>query len=48
MGDLIGEECRDFLAYSEACREIELLMPKPKVIPMPIGWNVSRLEDRAA
>jgi chromosome partitioning protein len=37
-----------FFAYSEACREIELLMPKPKVIPMPIGWNVSRLEDRAA
>lgn len=37
-----------FFAYSQACREIELLMPKPKVIPMPIGWNVSRLEDRAA
>ena len=37
-----------FFAYSQACREIELLMPKPKVVPMPMGWNLSRLEDRAA
>ena len=37
-----------FFAYSQACSEIESLMPKPKVIPMPLGWNVSRLEDRAA
>ena len=37
-----------FFAYSQACSEIESLMPKPKVIPMPLGWNVSRLEDSAA
>tara|TARA_B100001093_G_scaffold493992_1_gene536883 strand:- start:1139 stop:1822 length:684 start_codon:yes stop_codon:yes gene_type:complete len=37
-----------FYAYSQACNEIELLIPKRKVIPMPIGWNVSRLEDRAS
>jgi chromosome partitioning protein len=37
-----------FFAYSQACSEIESLMPKPKVIPMPVGWNLSRLEDRAA
>ena len=37
-----------FYAYSKACDEIELLMPHRKVIPMPIGWNVSRLEDRCA
>jgi chromosome partitioning protein len=37
-----------FYAYSKACDEIELLMPQRKVIPMPIGWNVSRLEDRCA
>ena len=37
-----------FFAYSQACSEIESLMPKPKVIPMPLGWNISRLEDRAA
>ena len=37
-----------FYAYSQACDEIELLMPKRQVIPMPIGWNVSRLEDRCA
>ena len=30
-----------FYAYSQACNEIELLIPKRKVIPMPIGWNVS-------
>lgn len=35
-------------AYSKACTEIELLMPRPKIIPMPIGWNVSRIEDRVA
>ena len=37
-----------FYAYSQACNEIELLIPKRKVITMPIGWNVSRLEDRAS
>jgi len=37
-----------FYAYSQACNEIELLIPKRKVIPMPIGWNVSLLEDRAS
>ena len=37
-----------FFAYSQACSEIESLMPKPQVIPMPVGWNLSRLEDRAA
>jgi chromosome partitioning protein len=37
-----------FYAYSQACDEIEFLMPKRQVIPMPIGWNVSRLEDRCA
>ena len=37
-----------FYAYSKACDEIELLMPQRKVIPMPLGWNVSRLEDRCA
>ena len=37
-----------FYAYSQACNEIELLIPKRKVIPMPIGWNVSRIEDRAS
>ena len=37
-----------FFAYSQACDEIELSMPQRKVIPMPIGWNVSRLEDRCA
>ena len=37
-----------FHAYSQACNEIELLIPKRKVITMPIGWNVSRLEDRAS
>ena len=35
-------------AYSQACAEIELLMPSPKVIPMPLGWNVTRIEDRIA
>ena len=39
---------KGFYAYSQACNEIELLIPKRKVIPMPIGWNVSRLEDRAS
>ena len=37
-----------FFAYSQACSEIESLIPKPQVIPMPVGWNLSRLEDRAA
>ena len=37
-----------FFAYSQAFSEIESLMPKPQVIPMPVGWNLSRLEDRAA
>jgi chromosome partitioning protein len=37
-----------FIAYSQACNEIELSMPQRQVIPMPIGWNMSRLEDRCA